>query len=83
MAGKAAIRIGGITPLAMTVTGLTGTDMSSQGMTGGKGEAGRTLMAARMRPGKAGGEDWPAAMVVSGKDWHVQGVGEGRGNESR
>jgi hypothetical protein len=38
MAGKAAIRIGGTTPLATTITGLTGTAMSSQGMTVRKGE---------------------------------------------
>jgi hypothetical protein len=38
MAGKAAMRIGETMPFAMTITGLTETATSSQGVTDGKGE---------------------------------------------
>jgi hypothetical protein len=42
MDGKEAMRIGGTTPFAMTVTDLTGMDMFSQGMTINRERTGRT-----------------------------------------
>jgi hypothetical protein len=41
MAGKETMLIGGITPFAMTITGLTGMDMLSQGMTIGRERTGK------------------------------------------